>query len=532
MSFEVTSDSRFRVLLLSLCIGAFSCSPLISADASPPNMVVIMVDDMGFSDIGCYGGEIETPHLDDLAKSGLRFMDFYNAGRCCPTRAALLTGLYQHQAGIGHMTGDSGHPSYRGFLNNRCVTIAEALKTAGYFSAITGKWHVGSAPAQWPLERGFDRFYGTPQGGGHHYRNLPNRDLVLNDEIIPMPEEWYSTTAFTDYAIQFFEEGVDSGQPVFLYLAYTAPHWALHAPDEEIAKFRGRYANGWEPVRKARFERQREMGLFPEGTKLSPPDRKVPEWSEVEDQDEVDLRMATHAAMVHLVDEGVGRLVAKLKELDQFENTLILFLSDNGASAESGVLGFTGNRGGNPNARTGTPDSYNSFGISGANLCDTPFRKYKAHTHEGGIATPLVAHWPGGIAEELNGTVTAVPGHVIDFLPTCLEMAGARYPEEHGGEKVTPVAGRSLLPVFAGEELDRPEGLFFEHQGNAAIRDGKWKLVRPHRGEWELYDLEADRTELNDLADDESTRVEELKAKWQAWADAVGVQPWPLKKND
>ncbi|MEM9018277.1 MAG: sulfatase-like hydrolase/transferase, partial [Verrucomicrobiota bacterium] len=229
---------------------------------------------------------------------------------------------------------------------------------------------------------------------------------------------------------------------------------------------------------------------------------------------------------------GVGRFVAKLKELDQFENTLILFLSDNGASAESGVLGFTGNRGGDPAARTGTPDSYNSFGISGANLCDTPFRKYKAHTHEGGIATPLVAHWPGGIAEGLNGTITAAPGHVIDFLPTCLEMAGAKYPEEHGGEKVTPVAGRSLLPVFAGEEPDRPEGLFFEHQGNAAIRDGKWKLVRPHRGEWELYDLESDRTELNDLSNSQAKKVDELKAKWQDWADAVGVQPWPLKKKE
>ena len=231
----------------------------VKADVPAPNIVLIMVDDMGFSDIGCYGGEIETPHLDALAENGLRFTHFYNAGRCCPTRAALLTGLYQHEAGIGHMSSDYGHPSYLGYLHDRCVTIAEALKPVGYFTAITGKWHVGSDPDRWPLERGFDRFYGTPQGGGHHYRNLPGRDLVLNDEVIPMPEQWYSTTAFTDDGIQLIEEGVAAEQPVFLYLAYTAPHWALHAPDEEIAKFRGRYSNGWPPLREARFQRQLKM---------------------------------------------------------------------------------------------------------------------------------------------------------------------------------------------------------------------------------------------------------------------------------
>ena len=498
----------------------------------PPNIVIVMVDDMGFSDIACYGGEIQTPHLDALSKHGLRFSQFYNTGRCCPTRASLLTGLYAHQAGVGHMTKDRGYPAYQGSLNDRCMTIAEVLKPAGYFTAITGKWHVGSAPSKWPLQRGFDRFYGTPQGGGHHYRNLPGRDLVLNDQIIPMPEDWYSTTAFTDHAIQFIEEGVHAEKPVFLYLAYTAPHWALHAPEEEIAKFRGRYADGWESARRARFSRQLQMGLFENHTKLSPQEETVPAWSELENQDEMDLRMATHAAMVHLVDRGMGRMVAKLKELGQFERTLILFLSDNGASAESGPTGFTGARGGDPKARTGTPNSYNSFGVAGANLCDTPFRKFKMFAHEGGIATPLIAHWPEGIPERLNGSITRQMGHVIDLLPTCIELAKARYPSSRRGNKLIRPAGRSLTPILSGGRLERPEGIFFEHQGNAAMRDGKWKLVRAHAQPWSLYDLQADRTEWNDLAQVQPQRVAAMATRWKTWAKSVGVQTWPIKARE
>ena len=459
-----------------------------------------------------------------------RSTQFYNTGRCCPTRAALLTGLYQHQAGIGHMSGDHGHPSYRGFLNDRCITIAEALKPAGYFTVICGKWHVGSRPEQWPLKRGFDRFYGTPQGGGHHYRNLPGRDLVLNDKVISMPQRWYSTTAFTDHAVQFVDEGFRAGKPVFLYLAYTAPHWALHAPDEEIAKFRGRYRKGWQPVREARHQRQLTMGMFPKGTKLSSQDEQMPTWDKVKNQDEMDLRMATHAAMVHLIDRGVGRIVDKLKEHDQLDNTLILFLSDNGASAESGPTGFTGARGGDPQARTGTPNSYNSFGISGANMCNTPFRFYKMYVHEGGIATPLVAHWPKGIPAKLNGSFTSEVGHVIDLLPTCLDLAGLEYPSRHKEKALTPVAGRSFAPALRGKSLGTRE-LYFEHEGNAAVRQGDWKLVRAHKQPWALYDLAADRTELKDLSSQNTEKVAELKAKWNAWAERVGVQPWPMKRK-
>lgn len=523
-----------RITSLSLVlVTACAVAPSTSTPraAAKPNIVVIMVDDMGFSDIGCYGGETETPHLDALASNGLRFTQFYNTGRCCPTRAALLTGLYQHQAGIGHMTGDYGLPAYRGFLNDKCVTIAEALKPAGYFSAICGKWHVGSKPDDWPLKRGFDRFYGTPQGGGHHYRNLPGRDLVLNDTVIPMPKDWYSTTAFTDYAVRFLNEGFRAGKPVFLYLAYTAPHWALHAPAEEIARFRGRYMNGWQSVREARFARQKKMKLFPPGTKLSPRDRKIPKWASVKDKAEMDLRMATHAAMVHLIDRGIGRVVETLKQHDQLDNTLILFLSDNGASAESGPTGFTGARGGDPQARTGTPNSYNSFGVAGANLCDTPFRLYKKYVHEGGIATPLIAHWPAGIPERLRGKFSHEIGHVIDLLPTCVDLAGATYPTRHQGQAITPVAGRSLKPVLGGKPLERPEGLYFEHEGNAAVRVDDWKLVKARGRAWSLFNLADDRTELNDLATKQPDKAAELKTKWEAWAERVGVKPWPVKKR-
>jgi arylsulfatase len=501
------------------------------AQGNQPNIVLIMVDDMGFSDLGCYGGEIETPHLDSLAQNGLRFTQFYNTGRCCPTRASLLTGLYPHQAGIGHMSDNRGFPGYLGHLNEKCLTLAEALKPAGYFTTMAGKWHVGSDPKYWPRKRGFDRFYGTPQGGGHHYRNLPNRSLVLNDEEIPMPDDWYSTTAFTDHALRFLDEGFERKQPVLLYLAYTAPHWPLQAPPETIARFRGRYRKGWQAIREARFKRQMEMGLFPPGTRLAPPAERVPSWSSVTDKEEVDLRLATHAAMVHLVDQGVGRIVKKLSEKDQLANTLILFLSDNGASAEAGPLGFTGNRGGDPKAKTGTPDSYNSFGISGANMSDTPFRKFKRYTHEGGIATPLIAHWPKGIPTTKQGTMTREVGHVIDFLPTFLDLAGASYPNSLKGQSTTPLAGRSLKPVFQGKPLTRPEGLYFEHEGHAAIRIGEWKLVRTHRRPWSLYDLTKDRTELTDLAQSQPQRVAEMKARWQTWADQSQVKTWPLKKK-
>ena len=514
--------------LFALICGQVLAAKPPAAAAPGPNIVIIMVDDMGFSDIGCYGAQIQTPHLDGLASHGLRFTQFYNTGRCCPTRAALLTGLYPHQAGVGHMTGDHGYPSYQGYLNDRCVTIAEALQSTGYYTAMSGKWHLGSKPDQWPRQRGFDRFYGIPEGGGHHYRTLPGRHLVVDDEPIDVPGGWYSTTAFTDYAVKFIDEGVKANKPLFLYLAYTAPHWPLQAPEETTARYLGRYSNGWQPHRLARFQRQIDMGMFPKGTKLAPLDPKTPDWASIADKREMDRRMAVHAAMVHLIDEGVGRVVAKLKELGELDNTLILFLSDNGASAESGPTGFVGQGRGDPKAKSGTPQSYVSFGVAGANMCDTPFRKFKMYVHEGGIATPLIAHWPKGIPQKLNGTFTHEVGHVIDLLPTCLDIAGADYPARHNSKAVTPVAGISLTPVLRSESLGERE-LYFEHQGNAAARIGNWKLVHAHGEPWELYDLAADRTELNDLSGRHPETVAALQAKWKAWAELVGVRPWPIK---
>ena len=509
------------------CVFAVVTTTVVAAEK--PNIVIIMVDDMGFSDLGCYGAEIETPHLDRLAQNGLRFTQFYNTGRCCPTRAALLTGLYQHQAGIGHMTQNRGRPSYQGYLNDRCVTIAEALNPAGYFTAISGKWHVGSKPEHWPRQRGFDRFYGIPEGGGHHYRTLPGRHLVVDDTAIDIPDGWYTTTAFTDYAVRFIDEGVKAKKPVFLYLAYTAPHWPLQAPAAVTAKFLDRYGDGWQPHRENRFERQVRMGLFPAGTKLAPLDPKTPDWTSVKNKAEMNLRMALHAAMVHLIDAGVGRVVAKLRELGELDNTLILFLTDNGASAEGGPTGFVNASRGDPKAKTGTPASYVSFGVAGANMCDTPFRKYKSYVHEGGIATPLVAHWPRGIPTRLNGSWTQEVGHVIDLLPTCLDLAGASYPTSRGDNDVTPVAGKSLAPALRGESLGERE-IYFEHQGNAAIRVGNWKLVRAHRKPWELYDLAADRTELDDLSRRQPKKVVALEAKWRTWAERVGAE-WPVRRK-
>ena len=520
---------KLTVFSALTALAVLVAAPAAAAPAAKPDIVIVMVDDMGFSDVGCYGSEIQTPHLDRLAAGGLRFTQFYNTGRCCPTRAALLTGLYPHQAGVGHMTDDYGSPAYQGHLSDRCVTIAEALKPAGYFTAVSGKWHVGSAREHWPRRRGFDWFYGTPEGGGHHYRLLSGRHLVVDDEPIDVPEGWYSTTAFTDYALKFLDEGARSGKPIFLYVPYTAPHWPLQAPPEAIARYLGKYKSGWQAVRAARFERQTAMGLLP-GAKLSPLDPKTPDWASV-DADEMDLRLATHAAMVNLVDQGVGRIVDKLRQLGRLDNTVILFLSDNGASAESGPTGFANAQHGNPKAKTGTPDSYASFGIAGANACDTPFRMYKQFVHEGGIATPLIAHWPAGIDKSLQGQFARTPGHVVDLMPTCLALAGAEYPKRLEGREVAPVAGRSLVPALRGQAIDRPEGMFWEHQGNSAVRLGDWKLVRLHGRPWELYDLSKDRTELNDLAKKEPQKVQELKRLYQDWADRSGVLPWPVKKG-
>jgi len=525
--------------LLSLLAFAFASSHALSAaeqagvPASRPNIVVILVDDMGFSDLGCYGGEIPTPNIDALAANGLRFTQFYNTGRCCPTRASLLTGLYPHQAGIGHMTDDKGVPGYRGFLNDSCVTIAEVLRPAGYFTAHTGKWHVGHGDeARLPLQRGFDRFYGVPEGGGFYFKPKAGRTVRLNHEIVhgegkATPDGWYSTDAWTDYGLRFIDEAREAKKPFFLYLAHNAPHFPLQAAPEDIAKFRGQYKAGWDALRLQRHARQQELGIVNVEWPLSPRDSTIEAWDTLDaaQQDALDLRMAIYAAVMHRLDRAIGTLVTGLKERGVLDDTLILFMSDNGSSDEGGLHGKDG---------SGTPGSAESdvfLGRAWANAGGTPFRLYKKNSHEGGIATPLIAHWPAAITAK--NTLCHTPGHVIDVMATCVDLAGTTYPTTFKDKPVLPMEGTSLKPLLGSSSPSlSPRSLFWEHEGHAAVRSGDMKLVRQGRaGPWELYDLKTDRTELHDLASAQPEKAKELTAQWEAWAERAHVKPYPGNYN-
>jgi arylsulfatase len=510
----------------------FCLSALPARAEDRPNIVVILVDDMGFSDIGCYGGEIETPNLDALAKGGLRFSRFYNTGRCCPTRAALMTGLFSHQSGVGHMTGDFKLPGFRGALNEQCVTIAEALKPAGYFTAMSGKWHLGEKDGQRPISRGFDRYYGTTTGGVFYDLTSTGktRELFLDDTLLAnhnadLPEGFYSTHAFTDYAVQFIDEAREADKPFFLYLAHIAPHFPLQAPQATIDKYRGKYAKGWEPIQRARHARQVEMGLIDERWPLAPRPEGVKAWDQLTDdqRDRMDHIMAIYAAVMDEMDQSIGKLVQALRERDALDNTLILFVSDNGGNAERGPMGVL--EGGE---RLGGPGSKVWCGKSWAWAQNTPFREFKSHVHEGGIATPMIAHWPAGIDAALNGGWNQDVGHVIDIMATCVDLAGAKYPAKHNGLAITPIQGISLKPAFTGQPIERDGMLFWEHQGNRAVRDGDWKLVaKGINGPWELYNLLRDRTESNNLADTHPDRVKQLIQAWEAWAHRAKIYPMP-----
>jgi arylsulfatase A-like enzyme len=511
-----------RFLTLALATSLLASAPLVAAPK--PNIVVILVDDMGFSDIGCYGGEIPTPNLDALAAGGLRFTQFYNTGRCCPTRASLLTGLYSHQAGIGHMVEDQGVPGYRGQLNDSCVTMAEVLRGAGYFTAMSGKWHVGQEHGTVPWKRGFDRSLNAP-AGGFYQPTSARAKLFLNGEALAnddarLPKNWFTTDLWTDFGLKFIDEARDAKKPFFLYLAHNAPHFPLQAPAEYIAKFRGKYKAGWDQLRLARNARQNAIGLIDPAFALSPRTDAIKAWDALtpQEQDRYDHLMAVYAACVYHMDLAVGRLVAGLKQRGELDNTLILFMSDNGGNAEGGVNGRTE---GDPTE--GTSQWY--CGESWANLENTPFRLYKHFNHEGGIATPLIAHWPAGIAA--HNEWRTQPGHLIDVMATVVDVGGASYPTTFNGHAILPMEGRSLTPAFKNQPIAR-EALFWEHEGNAAVRVGDWKLVRFHRdGAWELYDLAKDRTELHDLAAAEPARATALAARWNEWAQRAHVLPYP-----
>ena len=516
---------------------------------APPNIIVILVDDMGYSDIGCFGSEIRTPNLNRLAAEGARMTQMTNCARCCPSRASLLTGLYPHQAGVGAMVGDGGQPGYRGFLNDRCVTIAEALKPAGYRTLMSGKWHVGGSytynkPETWtpgdvghplPVQRGFDEHYGTLGGGGSYFKPPT---LIHNDMLVePQGDAYYYTDAISEHACRMIDGAVADAKPFFLYTAYTAPHWPLHALPEDITRYEGLYAKGWDTLRAGRHEEQKGMGLLDSRWPISPRDEQAPAWPDVTHRDWEALRMAVYAAQVDRMDQGVGRILAALDKHGIADDTLVVFLSDNGGCAE--FLAEDGPQcpqrfdiptrdgrpmriGNTPAIQPGPADTFASYDLPWANASNTPFRFFKKWVHEGGISTPLVARWPGRVAAD---HISHAPAHVIDIMATCLDAAGVAYPKEHNGRAVKPLEGESLLPTLGGNAWSRERRLFYEHIGNRAVRDGEWKLVSAKGGPWELYNMIEDRTEVNDLADSEAARLAELIALYDAWAVRADVVP-------
>ena len=524
--------------------------PATAPAAERPNVLLVLADDLGFSDVGCYGGEIATPTLDALAANGVRFRQFYNCTRCCPTRASLLTGLYPHQAGVGDMTGDDGQPGYRGFPQPNTVTIAEVLRRAGYHTSMVGKWHLGGPKRPGPTDRGFDEFYGMIGGFNSCFQENPfYTRLPAGRAKRPYPKDaFYSTDAFGDYALDFLALARRERKPFFQYLAFNAPHFPLHAKPEDIQKYADTYAVGWDRLREARHAKQLELGLFSKGTPLSPRSPFTtrrdflrtganPAWDTLPADRRADLarRMAVFAAMVECMDRNIGRVVADLKSHGELENTLILFLSDNGACAEWDPFGFDGSSGpknilhtGEQLAAMGGPRTYHSYGSGWANAGNTPFRLYKHDCYEGGVRTPLIAHWPKGIAAK--GEFRDQVGHVIDVMATCVDVGRAEYPANRGDAVVTPMEGKSLAPAFAGKPLDRAF-LAWEHEGNRAIRAGRWKLVAKTGGPWELYDLDADPVELTDRAAAEPERVKDLSAKWDAWAKRCHVLRAAAPKN-
>lgn len=516
--------------------GATACAAALGrrAGAAPPrpNVLVILADDMGFSDLGCYGSEIRTPNLDALSARGLRFTQFYNTARCCPTRASLLTGLYSHQAGIGHMVGDYGVDGYRGALNQQCRTIAEVLRPAGYGTYMTGKWHVtgetkaDSPQDSWPRQRGFDRYWGTLVGAGSYF--TPSALTDDDTPIEPPGDGFYYTAAIADHSAAFIREHAARrpGTPFFLYNAFTSPHWPLHALQSDIDRYHETYRQGWDKLRETRLAKQIALGIVDPRWGLTPRDEQATAWADVpaDRQAEMAYRMAVYAAQIDAMDQGVGRIVDALRETGQLDNTLLLFLADNGGCAEGGAWGFERKEGG----QLGTDSSFASYGLSWANASNTPFRLYKHWVHEGGISTPLIAHWPAGITA--RDELRTQPGHLIDIMATAIDVSGADYPAEVAGQSIHPPEGVSLLPAFRNESLQR-EAIYWEHEGNRAVRQGDWKLVSRHNEAWELYNLRDDRTELHNLAVDQPAQAAALLALYEAWAKRAGVLPWPVRKT-
>lgn len=554
--------SNLLIILITLLFAITACTNK-SPKNQQPNIILILADDMGYSDIGCYGGVINTPQLDQLAADGLRFTQFYNTARCCPTRASLLSGLYPHQAGIGHMMNDRGSDGYRGDLSSNAVTIAEVLKQAGYVTYMSGKWHVTPyKPADkiqkkhnWPLQRGFDRFFGTILGAGSFYDPC---SLTRDNEYIAPDDDFYYTDAISDNAIKFIEEH-NGDKPFFMYLPYTAAHWPMHAKPADIAKYKGKFDKGWDVLRETKYKNMLDMGLVKPEWKLTDKDN-IPDWEAAENKEWYSALMEVYAAMVDCMDQGIGRVMNSLDKKGIKDNTLVFFVQDNGGCAEQ--FGFTKTikphhkgvsideikpmgtnefqtemvpkytRDGQAvltgiGLEPGAANTYLGYGKPWANASNTPFRMYKHWVHEGGISTPLIVHWPAGI--KAKNEWRSQPGHLIDIMATCVDVAGATYPNTFNDKTIIPAEGHSLAPAFADDTVvERP--LFWEHEGNKAVRLGKYKLVsrwsKNAEYNWELYDLEADRSETNNLIAQAPEKAKELEGIWKTWAQKAGVRTW------
>jgi len=544
----------------------FSCKQKIE---ERPNIVIIFADDLGFSDIGCFGGEIDTPNLDKLAANGKRFTQFYNTSRCCPSRASLLTGLYPHQAGIGMMVYRNYGDGYEGNLNDKCATLGEVLGTAGYKTMMVGKWHAGHEPYSRPEVRGFDNFTGVYPHIDSYWKVLKGCD-IYRDKKLYIPEgenpvnpynpdkEFFTTDFFTDNAMDYIDQGVqDTTQPFLLHLCYNVPHFPLEAPDDLIEKYRGKYKKGWDTLRKEKLERMKKMGLVSEDQKLpvvksfegekregfdfkpNVVGENLPKWESLndKDRDELDFRRAMYAAQIDNFDQNIGRLVTHLEKRNILDNTLVMFFSDNGCSGETGRFGMNWGEHNSDNYSEWRKKSGWSIsqGECWASYSNTPFRKYKMFVHEGGIASPFIAHWPNGIknkGEIFNKQIF----HISDIMSTVCDAAGISYPENYKGRKIKATAGISMLPFIKEDKRNmQPRTLFWQHQTAAAVREGDWKLVTVDDRDdtkWELYSLSTDRSETNNLIEKHPDIVKKLKAKWKTWAQDSNVMPYPEERGN
>jgi arylsulfatase A-like enzyme len=551
-------------------IGIPSCLLLAQKPGNKkPNVIVILTDDMGYSDIGCFGSEIRTPNIDRLANNGVSFTHFYNTARCSPSRASLLTGLYPHQAGMGHLaTENYKETGYVDDLSKNAVTLAELFRTAGYATYMTGKWHVSknlgktTDSSNWPCQRGFQRFFGTLNGSGSYYD--PGTLISNNSFISPKSSDFYYTNAISDTAVKFINEN-PAGKPFFFYIAYTAAHWPLHAPESEVEKYKGQYDVGWDSIRTLRFNKLKKLGIINANCVLTERGVSIPAWESEPMKEWQSRRMEVYAAMVDVMDQGIGRIIHELEQKGELENTLIFYMHDNGGCAETldsdkpeiqptaeqlvlrpysydsifmdkkPLYTRAGDyvRSGN-GVMPGAANTWTCYGTEWANVSNTPYRLYKHWVHEGGIATPLIVHWPKGISTK--GKLSSQPGHLIDIMATCVDIAKLSYPKEYHNQTIHPLEGKSLKPAFVNQPIKR-DFIFWEHEGNRAIRVGNWKLVsRTQKNKlfsaedetaWELYDMDLDPSETKNLASAFPEKVRQLSLLWETEAQRTSAKPWP-----